>query len=98
MLPRYDKKFEAHSNLTQIFTAYAKHWVRETIATILYSGPIYNRNTYQATKPDSHSEQAHVEIGIFYGNDSKKNHRTSMSYIEHRQPLEKYNLRYHLAI
>ena len=96
MLPRYDNKnFEAHSNLTQIFTAYAKHLIIETIATSLYSGPIHYRNTYQAPKPDSHSEQSRVEIGIFYGNNSKKNHRTSMSYIEHRQPLEKYNLRYH---
>ena len=98
MFPRYDNKnFEAHSKLTQIFTAYAQHWswITETIATSLYSGPIYYRNTYQATKPESHSEQSHVEIGIVYGDNSKKNRQKSMSYIEDRQPLEKYNLRYH---
>lgn len=99
MLPKYDNNnFQAHSNLTQIFKAYAQHWITETIATSLYSGPIYYRNTYQTTKPDSHSEQSLVEIGIVYGNNSKKNHRNSMSYIEERQPHEKFNLRRHWAI
>ena len=69
--------------------------VAETIATSLHSGPIYLRNTYQATKPDSHSEESHVEIGNVYGGNSENNHQKCMSDIENRQPFEKYNLRCH---